>query len=149
MRRRAYLAGVGATGVAALAGCTALADTADDLFGGEPYDIGMSRHSFEPEEYETTVGDPVVWKNTSEADHTVTAYEDGLPEGASFFASGGYETEAEASDAYWNNFGGAFSTGETYEHTFEVPGTYAYYCVPHEKDGRGDGRMMGLVHVEE
>ena len=33
--------------------------------------------------------------------------------------------------------------GETYDHTFEVPGQYVYVCVPHISQG-----MMGTIRVE-
>lgn len=149
MRRRAYLAGAGSASIVALAGCTALADAADEFLGSEAYDIGMSRHSYEPAEYEATVGEPVVWKNTSEARHTVTAYEGSIPDGASYVASGDFESEADARDGWNDSFGGKIDTGETFEYTFEVPGSYAYFCIPHEFDGRDDAWMTGLVEVTE
>ncbi len=149
MRRRAYLSGAGTGGLLTLAGCTTLGDTADALFGGAEYDIGMSRNAFDPEEYEATVGERVVWKNTSEAVHTVTAYEGSIFEEAAYFASGGYESEAEARAAWHEDGEGGFDTRETYAHTFEVPGTYPYYCIPHERDGDGETRMVGVVHVSE
>jgi plastocyanin len=34
--------------------------------------------------------------------------------------------------------------GETFEHTFTVPGTYVYVCVPHAGQG-----MIGRVIVNE
>ena len=146
MRRRAYLAGVGSGGLLALAGCTALAD---GLLSGDDYDVGMTRHSFEPEVYETRVGEPVVWKNTSEARHTVTAYEGSIPDGASYVASGGFESEEEAREEWHANFGGKIDTGERFEHTLEVPGSYAYFCIPHEIDGRDDAWMTGVVEVTD
>ncbi len=47
--------------------------------GGDGCDVGMTRNEFVPEEYEVRVGETVVWKNTSGADHTVTALENTLP----------------------------------------------------------------------
>ncbi|WP_241997224.1 plastocyanin/azurin family copper-binding protein [Halorubrum sp. SD626R] len=32
---------------------------------------------------------------------------------------------------------------ENYEHTFEEPGTYEYFCIPHEGSG-----MVGTVRVK-
>lgn len=149
MRRRAYLAGVGSVGLLSLAGCTALGDAADGLVGDTEYDVGMDRMAFTPKTYETPVGEPVVWRNTSGSVHTVTAYEGGIPDGAEFFASGGYEGEAEAREAWASSQGGAITTGATFEHTFEVPGTYAYFCIPHEFDGSGQARMVGTIVVTE
>lgn len=148
MRRRVYLAGFAGTGLTALAGCTAIGDLGSGLLPGDEYDIGMSRTSFEPDAYETTVGETAVWKNTSDAPHTVTAYEGGIPDGAEYFASGGYESEAAAREAWEDDFGGSLDPRDTYEHTFEVPGTYSYFCVPHETEGRHGGRMLGSVRVE-
>lgn len=151
MNRRGYLAGLAGASIATFIGYTALGDPDGALLGSTEYDIGMSRNAFEPTRYETTVGEPVVWKNTSEAYHTVTAYESAIfdEEGATYFATGGYNDEETARAAYWDRMGGSLATRETYEHTFEVPGTYSYFCVPHEIDGNGDVKMVGSVVVEE
>jgi plastocyanin len=136
MKRRAYLATVvGAS--AALAGCSR--SSAD-----EEYDVGMSAMDFRPQEVETTVGEPVVWKNTSSRGHTVTAYEGGIPGDAAFFASGGYDTESAAREAWRTGGDGTIWGGQTYEHAFEVPGTYSYFCIPHESS-----KMVGTVVVRE
>ncbi|MCU4741822.1 cupredoxin domain-containing protein [Natronoglomus mannanivorans] len=146
MHRRAYVASIGSLAVAGLAGCTALGDVGESVFGETDYDIGMSRNAFDPETYEATVGEPVVWKNTSGADHTVTAYENAIPEDAAYFATGDFETEADARDGWERATGtrGEFNPGETFEHTFEVPGTYHYVCIPHERGG-----MVGTVVVSD
>jgi len=99
---------------------------------------------FVPETYHTTVGETVVWKNTSDAEHTVTAYEGAIPDEAEYFASGGYDDETTAREEWHEARGGRILTGETYEHTFELPGTYPYVCIPHER-----GAMVGEVVVEE
>ena len=62
---------------------------------------------------------------------------------AAYFASGGYDSEQAARDA-WNGSKGAIESDETWEHTFEVAGTYEYFCIPHEV-----GEMLGTVVVEE
>jgi plastocyanin len=91
-----------------------------------------------------TTGTTVVWKNTGARLHTVTAYERALPDDAEYFASGGYDTEQAAVDAWFDSGEGAIQQGTTFEHTFDVPGTYDYYCVPHEAKG-----MSGEVVVTE
>lgn len=145
MQRRAYLATVGSAGLLGLAGCVAIGDIGEDILdNSDDYDIGMTRNEFLPQVYEASVGETVVWANTSGALHTVTAYEGSVPDGADFFASGGFESQAEAVDAWEHDLGGGFDTRETYEHTFEVPGTYSYYCIPHEVGG-----MVGTVRVSE
>ena len=40
--------------------------------------------------------------------------------------------------------GTTYGAGHTYEHTFTVPGTYAYFCKPHREFG-----MMGNFEVFE
>lgn len=138
MKRRAYLAVAGGAAVG-LAGCTEL--LADD----EDYDVGMTITEFDPEEYEVTVGEEVVWHNTSSRGHTVTAYDGGIPDGAEYFASGGFENEEEAREA-WGHGGndGRIGVGEEFSWTFDVPGTYSYVCLPHE-----DVYMEGVVVVAE
>jgi plastocyanin len=142
MDRRAFLAGTGAAGLAALAGCLGAASG-----GGrtttDSYDIGMSTSKFKPQEYTVAVGETVVWQNTSSHSHTVTAYESAIPEDATFFASGDFES-TEAAREGWMNGGGAIEPGDVYQHTFEVAGTHNYFCVPHEKSG-----MVGQIVVEE
>lgn len=135
MQRRTFLAalGVGATG--ALAGCSALGGPS-----GTDYDVDMTANRFEPERYEVSVGDTVRWGNASSRGHSVTAYEDAIPEEADYFASGGAENEAAARDAYPAE--GAIASGEAYEHTFETPGEFGYFCIPHERGG-----MVGTIVV--
>lgn len=144
MNRRVYLAAVGTTVSAGLAGCSSVRSAFDDdPCNGDDCDIGMTRNEFVPDEYEASVGDTVVWKNTSDARHTVTAFENAIPDDAEYFASGGYEDEDTAVEA-WEEEGGKIDLRETYEHTFEVPGRYDYFCEPHV-----DGGMIGTVIVSE
>jgi len=142
VHRRRLLATV-TGGLAGLAGCSSvLGGGGDSPCEGESCDIGMRRNAYVPEEYEVGVGDTVIWRNTSGANHTVTAYDDGLPEGAAYFASGGFEAESSAREAWADGLAGAIYPRETFEHTFEVAGTYTYLCIPHERSG-----MVGTVVV--
>lgn len=137
MRRRAFLVGCSGAVAAGVAGCTA--------FGGDgDYDVGMSSNAFLPDSLTVRPGETVVWENTGSRAHTVTAYDDGQPEGAEYFASGGYESEAVAREAWFDERGGAIDAGERFERAFEVPGTHAYVCIPHENGG-----MVGSIVVEE
>lgn len=138
MRRRRVLAVVGSATVAALAGCAAVGANAD----GSDYDVGTTAVAFEPDRITVGVGDEVVWQNTSSRSHTVTAYESGIPDGARYFASGGYDSERAARTAWRRNLGGKIETGERFSHTFEAAGTYRYFCIPHEQAG-----MVGSVEV--
>jgi len=142
MHRRRFLRRVGAAGVttgttAALAGCAGV--------GGDPgYDIGMVASGYRPAELTVSVGDTVVWENTSSRRHTVTAYEGAIPDAADYFASGDYADEETAREAWASEFGGGLETGDRFSHTFEVAGRYDYVCIPHETGG-----MYATVYVEE
>lgn len=138
MRRRQFLAILGA-GSVGLGGCVAGTDSA-----AQSYDIGMRASAFDPQRFETTVGATVVWRNTNSRAHTVTAYENTLPDGAAYFASGGFGSETAARKMFWDRFGGSIPSRETYAHTFDVPGDYDYFCVPHERGG-----MVGRVTVTD
>lgn len=133
--RREFLAAAGTTATAGLAGCLG-------LFESDAYDIGMTAIAFQPETVTVSVGSTVVWKNTSSRAHTVTAYEGSLPDGAAFFATGGYDSETAAREAWDDDGEGVITTNETFEHTFEVPGDYRYVCLPHETSA-----MVGTIEV--
>ncbi|MFC4406167.1 plastocyanin/azurin family copper-binding protein [Haloarchaeobius iranensis] len=143
MDRRTLLASVGTATAVGLSGCLALSSNSRTNCG-EACDIGMSANAFRPAEFEVTVGDTVVWKNTSSKAHTVTAYEAAIPEDAAYFASGEFDGEDAARDAWFDSRGGAIPVGETYEHTFEVAGEHNYVCIPHERGG-----MTGKIVVTE
>jgi len=135
MHRRAFLA----TGAAALTGGCLSA-----LGGGNDYDIGMSSQAFDPQTIEVEVGTEVVWRNTNSRGHTVTAYEAGIPDGAAYFATGGFDTEDAAREAWRDDGSGNIYGGETFSYTVEVAGTYDYFCIPHESGG-----MVGRINVIE
>lgn len=138
MNRRSVVAGL--AGVAGLGGCLRVLGQG---CAREDFDVGMTPSAFEPQEVTVDVGTEVVWLNNSDRGHTVTAYEESLPEGADFFASGDYDAEDAAREA-WLDGGGKIDSCETFAHTFEVPGEYPYFCIPHERAG-----MVGTVVVEE
>ncbi|MFC6732314.1 plastocyanin/azurin family copper-binding protein [Haladaptatus sp. DYSN1] len=133
MHRRAFLSTAATALTLSVAGCT----SSGQPDGSAEYDIGMSANRFvhPSDPYEVPVGTTIVWKNTGGRSHTVTAYEADIPDGAAYFASGGFESEQAARDAWTGNLGGSIAPGETYEYTPEVPGEYTYFCVPHEPGG--------------
>ncbi|MFB6069006.1 MAG: plastocyanin/azurin family copper-binding protein [Halobacterium sp.] len=98
--------------------------------------------TFDPDHVKVDAGTTVTWKNASGIGHTVTAYEDELPDGASYFASGGFDSEKAANDGYSNDKSGLVSKGDSFTHEFQTKGTYKYYCIPHEMNG-----MVGYVKV--
>ena len=138
MHRRRYLALCAGVTTATVAGCVGRA-------GDDEYDVGMTQNAFDPLEYETTVGSEVVWRNTSSRGHTVTAYENAIPEAADYFASGGYDSESDAREAWEDDAGGRIESGGEYSITVDVPGTYHYVCLPHEPNIN----MVGWLHVHE
>jgi plastocyanin len=97
---------------------------------------------YEPKQVKVEAGTTLTFENVGSIGHTVTAYEDKIPDGASYFASGGYDSEQAAKDAYGNEQGGNVPKGESYEVTLETTGTYEYYCIPHEMNG-----MVGTIKV--
>lgn len=94
---------------------------------------------FEPARVVVSVGDIVGWQTIGQPEHTVTTYEERIPGEAAYFASGGFASEDAARDGFP---GGSIEATEWYTHTFEVTGTYEYFCVPHERT------MTGTVVVE-
>ena len=164
--RRTFLTATGATALGiALAGC---AGTQADSGGGStptdragtptPEESGSGGSSgdfvetstvemtdelkFEPKRIQVSTGTEVTWENVGSIGHTVTAYEEEIPDGATYFASGGFESQGAAKDGYADGQGGNVPEGESYSHTFETSGTYEYYCIPHEMNG-----MVGTVKV--
>jgi len=96
-------------------------------------EVGMTNDlAFQPRTVQIRVGETVTWRNTSALVHTVTADpalaqradDVELPQGAQRFNSG------------------SIAPGQSYSHTFSVPGTYRYFCIPHELQG-----MTGTVEV--
>ena len=101
----------------------------------------QSGQRFEPKVLTVDAGETVTFINESEDAHTVTAYENEIPEAASYFSSGGFANENEARD---DLAGGLLSAGEKFDVRFEMPGTYQYFCIPHEDSG-----MIGRIVVEQ
>lgn len=146
MNRRAFLTAAGAGAMGSLSGC--IGGLSEDLgIGGlsdDDFDIGMSLNAFLPEVYEVSVGETVVWGNNGSRGHTVTARSGQRPDGAAYFASGEYDDADTAREAWHARGGGNIPPGETYEHSFEVPGEHRYFCIPHESGG-----MVGAIIVTE
>lgn len=94
--------------------------------------VDMGFESFSPPTITIRPGNTVEWRNTSLITHTVTddpklaqkPADSTLPAGAGAFNSGD------------------IPAGQIYTRTFEIPGTYHYFCMHHEGDG-----MLGTVIV--
>ena len=99
-----------------------------------------SGRRFEPATLTISAGDTVSFSNDSEEPHSVTAYEEQIPPGARFFSTGGLPTEEQSRDDVGETL---VQTDDTYEVTLTKPGTYEYFCIPHESQG-----MKGQIVVE-
>ncbi|WP_415382040.1 plastocyanin/azurin family copper-binding protein [Halosimplex sp. TS25] len=97
---------------------------------------------FEPKQIQVEAGTTVTFENVGSIGHTVTAYEDEIPDGATYFASGEFDSQQAASEGYSSEQAGNVPAGESYEVTLETTGTYEYYCIPHEMNG-----MVGSIKV--
>jgi plastocyanin len=159
--RRRFVAtgGAAALGIA-LAGCSSDSGSGTPTPGSDGTPTGESDGSggsdwtetstvemndelaYAPKRIQVSAGTEVTWENVGSIGHTVTAYESDIPDGATYFASGGFDSEQAAKDGYSNGQEGNVPEGESYSHTFETTGTYEYYCVPHEMNG-----MVGFVKV--
>lgn len=110
--------------------------------GGETHTVDMTDDLvYDPEDITIAPGDTVVWENVGQVGHSVTAYEDEIPDDAEYFASGGLDSEQAARDAYPDE--GDIPGGESYEYAFETEGEFGYFCIPHESVG-----MVGTVVVQ-
>jgi plastocyanin len=105
----------------ALACAAALASIATPVKAGD--DIGAEVSAiddvFDPEVVRVQPGETVEWTNDGRSAHTV-----------------------EADDGSWRS--GVLESGTTFEHTFEAPGVYAFFCRYHGAPGVG---MAGTIVV--
>jgi plastocyanin len=88
--------------------------------------------TFEPREIVVKVGGEVTWVNDSDMDHTSTANQKKAADKANVRLPDGADQ--------WNS--GFIKPGKSLTMTFDVPGEYHYFCIPHEKVG-----MLGVIEV--
>jgi plastocyanin len=74
---------------------------------GQTVEAAIVDTAFQPAELTIAAGTTVVWTNTGQLPHTVTA------------SDGSFKSE------------GNLSSGDVYEHTFDTAGTFAYICAIH------------------
>ena len=89
---------------------------------------------YKPAHVSVKVGEPVQWINTGKSVHSVTL----VPDDAQNPKDASEPAGAKTFDS------GFMPPGGTFSYTFTVPGTYHYFCVPHEKAG-----MVGVVTVKK
>lgn len=88
---------------------------------------------FDPVSLTVPRGATVVWHNVSQEPHTAT--DD--PSKAQQAADASLPPGAQPWDS------GTIPPGQNFSHTFETPGTYQYFCIPHESLG-----MRGTIVVQ-
>ena len=88
-----------------------------------PADVRAIDNTFDAEAIRVPAGTTVRWTNEGRQDHDVVPAE-----------GDGWGVPVED-----------FAPGAVYEHTFDQPGTYSYYCTIHGTASRG---MVGAVVVE-
>lgn len=92
--------------------------------------VVMELISFKPETVEVSAGDTVTWVNEeASSPHTVTSGE--VEQG-----SGGVTANPDGTFDSGN-----LSPGDTFEFTFDEPGTFAYYCAIHPATMTGEVRV--------
>jgi plastocyanin len=91
-----------------------------------------NRMNYLPDTVRVAVGESVVWRNTSDIVHTVTAD----PTRAELPESVRLPAGAQPFDS------GDMRPGEAFVQVFLEPGEYRYFCIPHERAG-----MIGTVIV--
>ena len=95
--------------------------------------VGMTNTmKFTPDTVRIETGETVLWENTSLLAHTVT----GDPSESTVQGSAKLPADAEPFNS------GMLDPEQTYKHTFNEPGTYQYFCIPHE-----GAKMVGWVVV--
>ena len=92
------------------------ADRAEDVINDET--VNIDDFAYEPEKLTIKVGTEVTWVNQDDANHTVTADDDG------------FESDE-------------LGEGDEYSNRFTDDGTFEYHCMIH-----GEDRMSGTVVVE-
>ncbi|MGH7923392.1 MAG: cupredoxin domain-containing protein [Candidatus Binatus sp.] len=125
-----------AAAAAIAAALALLPDPANAAAAANPIVVKMADKEpfYSPGKLAIKVGDTVKWVNDGQTVHDVSTTpamaqnpkDTSMPKGAAPFDSGFIPP------------GGEFS------HTFTVPGTYRYFCLPHEKEG-----MVGVVIVKK
>ena len=115
--RRKFLGAVGGGVVTALT-------ASGTVSGQQTPTISVGNNYFDPVGLAIDSGTTVRFE-IANGSHSVTAYDERIPSGASSFDSG------------------TISSGG-FEHAFDTPGTHDYYCIPHESMG-----MTGRIVVGE
>jgi plastocyanin len=126
----AVVAVVGAA--VALSGCSPPVEPGTVLMSGG--------NSYTPAEVTVQAGENLEFRNESGAAHSVTAYDEGIPSDAAYFSSGNFNSEEAAREGVGATL---IKPDDSFEIVLDEPGTYRYFCIPHESQG-----MKGSITVE-
>ncbi len=88
---------------------------------------------FKPQELTITAGETVEFQNVGDVAHTVTTTTEN--------ASDPKHASVPAGVKPWDS--GFIFGGKSYRRTFDEPGTYHYFCIPHE-----GAQMIGTIIVK-
>lgn len=121
-----------AAAVGILAACGGTGDGSDGATAssGSPANtVTMRLIAFQPGDLTVDAGSTVTWKQTDAGAHTVT----------SGTVAQGAAGVTEEPDGTFDS--GEIAKGDTFEFTFEEPGTYPYFCAIHPATMRGEIRV--------
>lgn len=125
LNRRRLLQFAGAASVVALAGCTDEDDDGNDTDenGEETVLVAPDGNVFEPSQLEISAGTTVtfVWEASG---HNI-------------------EIDSQPDGSGWEGVGDLQDEGFEAEHTFDVEGTYEYFCGPHQGQGMTGEIVVG------
>lgn len=79
-----------------------------------PVEVSIQDFAFQPRQVTVRVGQSVRWTNRDRVEHTVTS-------GNPFAAGSGQEFNS-----------GLIAPGRAFTRTFDRPGTFEYFCIPHQ-----------------
>jgi len=129
---------IGILTLIAVTGCSSASATSPTgsgatAAGGATVTVNMTNsNEFQPAAITVARGTTVQWVNTGVMPHTVT--DD--PSKAAKPSDAALPSGAPAWDS------GQLNGGQSFSHTFDTPGDYTYFCIPHESLG-----MVGHITV--
>lgn len=105
------------------------ASAATSAEAADPSRVVMELVAFKPAELEVAAGTTVTWEQRDAGAHTVTS-------GTVEQGAGGVTMKPDG-----RIDSGDIATGDTYEFTFDEPGSYPYFCSLHPATMRGEIRV--------
>jgi plastocyanin len=146
-RRRVLGAIAGTATIGPLAGCSESGNGGDEEMDDD--DGGMEETDTEEETETESTPEPEMVRVGPDAQNVFEPDSLEIPVGTTVtfvWESSGHSllVDSQPDDAEWQGVSETQSEGYEHSHTFEVPGTYEYYCEPHQGFG-----MEGSITVTE